>query len=102
MKSARTRSIAIAAPPGAVMDLVGDGGRIPEWAPGFAPKVHADGDLWVIDSDGGIDDAAVLKLQRRVRDVASGLHIRFRGANLGVREKQIEAARMKGLQRVFE
>jgi hypothetical protein len=53
MKSASTRSIAIAAPPAAVLDLVGDGARMPEWAPGFAPNVRADGDLWVVDSGGG-------------------------------------------------
>jgi hypothetical protein len=52
MKSASTRSIAIAAPPAAVLEVVGDGGRLPEWAPGFAPNIRADGDLWVIDSDG--------------------------------------------------
>jgi hypothetical protein len=53
MKSASTRSVAIAAPPAAVLDVVADGARLPEWAPGFAPKVRADGDLWVIESGGG-------------------------------------------------
>jgi hypothetical protein len=52
MKYASTRSVAIAAPPAAVLDVVGDGARLPEWAPGFAPAVRADGDLWVIDTGG--------------------------------------------------
>jgi hypothetical protein len=50
MKSASTRSIAIDAPPAAVLDVIGDGARLPEWAPGFAPAVRPDGDLWVIDT----------------------------------------------------
>jgi Polyketide cyclase / dehydrase and lipid transport len=53
MKSSQTRSIAIAAPPEAVVELLADGNRLPEWAPGFAPEVQADGDHWLIGSGGG-------------------------------------------------
>jgi hypothetical protein len=33
---AETRTITIAAPPAAVLAVVGDGARLPEWAPAFA------------------------------------------------------------------
>jgi hypothetical protein len=48
MKSSETRSIAIDAPPAAVVELLADGNRLPEWAPGFAPEVQADGDRWLV------------------------------------------------------
>jgi hypothetical protein len=69
---AETRTIAIAAPPEEVLAIVGDGRRLPEWAPGFAPAVRRDGegvtngrgsdrkdagdrdgDDWIVDSDAG-------------------------------------------------
>jgi hypothetical protein len=53
MKSSQTRSIAIAAPPEAVVELLADGNRLPEWAPGFAPEVQADGDHWLVGSGDG-------------------------------------------------
>ena len=52
MNSTQTRSIAIAAPPEAVVELLADGTRLPEWAPQFASEVRAEGDHWVVDSGG--------------------------------------------------
>src|SRR4051812_46525936 len=51
---AETRSISIQAPPSAVLDIVDDPLRLPEWAPRFARSVRADGDRWLIDN--GTDD----------------------------------------------
>jgi uncharacterized protein YndB with AHSA1/START domain len=45
-----TRSISIAAPPEAVIALVGDPYRLPDWAPAFATSVEPDGDQWLIGS----------------------------------------------------
>jgi hypothetical protein len=45
-----TRSIAIAAPPEAVLAVVGDARRLPDWAPAFATAVEPDGDHWLIGS----------------------------------------------------
>jgi hypothetical protein len=53
MKFSQTRSIAIAAPPKAVVELLADGDRLPDWAPAFAPEVRAEGDLWLVGSDDG-------------------------------------------------
>lgn len=49
---AETRSIAIAAPPEAVLAVVGDARRLPEWAPDFAHAVRANGDTdsWIVDN----------------------------------------------------
>jgi hypothetical protein len=47
---AETRSISIAAPPGAVLAVVGDPYRLPDWAPAFASAVEAEGDHWLIGS----------------------------------------------------
>jgi hypothetical protein len=49
---AETRSISIAAPPGAVLAVVGDPYRLPDWAPAFASTVEpgGDGDRWLIGS----------------------------------------------------
>jgi hypothetical protein len=47
---AETRSISIAAPPEAVLAVVGDPYRLPDWAPGFASAVEPDGDDWLIGS----------------------------------------------------
>jgi uncharacterized protein YndB with AHSA1/START domain len=51
--SAATRSISIAAPPAAVLALVADPLRLPEWAPAFARGVQPDGDDWLIDTGDG-------------------------------------------------
>jgi len=45
-----TRSIAIAAPPEAVLAVVGNPLRLPEWAPAFARAVRSDGDGWLVDN----------------------------------------------------
>jgi hypothetical protein len=45
-----TRSISIAAPPAAVLAVVGDPYRLPDWAPVFATAVEPDGDAWLIGS----------------------------------------------------
>jgi hypothetical protein len=60
---AETRSIAIAAPPAAVLAIVGDARRLPEWAPDFARAIRPDtdapvgregedahGERWVVDN----------------------------------------------------
>ena len=52
MNSTQTRSIAIAAPPEAVIELLADGTRLPEWAPQFASEARAEADHWVINSSG--------------------------------------------------
>ena len=48
-----TRSISIAAPPEAVLAVVGDARRLPDWAPAFATAVEPDGDHWLIGSGDG-------------------------------------------------
>ncbi|QEC49519.1 SRPBCC family protein [Baekduia soli] len=58
---AETRSISIAAPPEAVLGVVADGGRLPEWAPAFARAARRDGDGWLVD--GG---AAEFRIRLRV------------------------------------
>jgi hypothetical protein len=50
---AETRSISIAAPPAAVLTVVADPQRLPEWAPAFARGVQPDGDAWLIDTGEG-------------------------------------------------
>jgi uncharacterized protein YndB with AHSA1/START domain len=50
---AETRSITIAAAPEAVLDVVADARRLPEWAPRFAQAVRPDGDEWLVDTGAG-------------------------------------------------
>jgi hypothetical protein len=50
---AETRSVSIAAPPAAVLALVADPQRLPEWAPAFARGAQPDGDEWLIDTREG-------------------------------------------------
>jgi hypothetical protein len=57
-----TRSISIAAPPPAVLAVVGDPRRLPEWAPAFARGVRADGDDWLIDTGGGVEARIVVRV----------------------------------------
>ena len=45
-----TRSISIAAAPEAVLAVVGDARRLPDWAPAFASAVEPHGDHWLIGS----------------------------------------------------
>lgn len=53
---AETRTIAIAAPPAAVLAVVGDARRLPDWAPNFARAVRRDGEGeggdggWIVDN----------------------------------------------------
>jgi uncharacterized protein YndB with AHSA1/START domain len=49
----KTRSIAIAASPQTVFDLVGDPSSLPKWAPGFARAIRPDGDHWIVENDQG-------------------------------------------------
>jgi hypothetical protein len=53
MNLAHTRSIAIDAPPEALVELLADGDRLPEWAPDFAPEVHEEDDHWLVGSGEG-------------------------------------------------
>jgi uncharacterized protein YndB with AHSA1/START domain len=48
-----TRSIAIAASPQTVFDVVSDPATLPRWAPGFARTARPDGDHWIIENDRG-------------------------------------------------
>jgi uncharacterized protein YndB with AHSA1/START domain len=50
---AETRTRAIAAPPAAVLDVVADARRLPEWAPAFARAVTPDGGHWRVDTGAG-------------------------------------------------
>lgn len=50
---AQTRSIAIAAAPDDVFDLVADPARLPEWAPGAARTARQDGDHWILENEQG-------------------------------------------------
>src|ERR1700712_4352385 len=53
MNLTQTRSIAIDAPPQAVVELLADGNRLPEWAPAFAGEIRAEGDDWLVGSGEG-------------------------------------------------
>jgi hypothetical protein len=48
LKRVETRSLGIAATPAAVHAYLSDGHNLPAWAPGFAPRVRAAGESWVI------------------------------------------------------
>jgi hypothetical protein len=56
-----SRSIAIAAPPDAVLAILADARRLPEWAPRFAQAVRPDGEDWIVDTGAG-------DLRMRVRE----------------------------------
>ena len=53
LRLSHTRSIAIAAPPETVFDLVSDPAALPRWAPGFARSARPSGDHWIIENDQG-------------------------------------------------
>src|ERR1700759_3531456 len=53
MNQTESRSIAISAPPKAVVDLLADGNGLPDWAPDVAPEVRAEAHHWVIGSGDG-------------------------------------------------
>lgn len=48
-----TETLAIAAPPAAVLAVIADPLRLPEWAPAFATAVTPEDDLWRIDQGEG-------------------------------------------------
>jgi uncharacterized protein YndB with AHSA1/START domain len=50
---AETRTATIAAAPEAVMNVIADARRLPEWAPRFARAVRPDGDDWLVDTGAG-------------------------------------------------
>src|SRR3954469_6521489 len=50
LSRAETRSVSIAAPPSAVLDVVADPRKLPRWAPGFARAVRPDGEHWLVDN----------------------------------------------------
>jgi hypothetical protein len=50
---AETRSLAIPAPPAAVLAVIADPARLPEWAPAFARAATPEGDHWRIDTGAG-------------------------------------------------
>jgi hypothetical protein len=52
MRRSDTQTISIDAPPAAVLALVGDPLRLPEWAPDFARAVRPDGEEWLVDQGG--------------------------------------------------
>jgi hypothetical protein len=53
LQRADTRSISIQAPPGAVLDVVGEPRNLPRWAPEFARGIRADADGWLVDTGAG-------------------------------------------------
>lgn len=68
-RRAETRSISIAAPPSAVLDVVGDPLRLPEWAPRFARTVRADGDRWLIDNGADDEFPIIVRVSRELGTV---------------------------------
>jgi hypothetical protein len=64
-----TRSIAIAAPPDAVLDYVGDARKLPHWAPAFTRSVAAEGEHWRVDA--GLIDQRVSRERGTVDIVAA-------------------------------
>ncbi len=58
-----TRTISIDAPPDAVLNLVADPYRLPDWAPNFARTVRPEGEDWLIDS-GGAEARITVRVSR--------------------------------------
>ena len=50
-----TRSISIQASPAKVLDLVGDAGALPRWAPNFATSVRLENGHWLVNDELLID-----------------------------------------------
>ena len=80
---AETRTLAIAAPPAAVLAVIGDPLRLPEWAPAFARTAVPEGDLWRIDTGAGELLVDVQVCERagtvdivRPRDTSGGARLR--------------------------
>jgi len=53
LNRAETRAISIAAPPEAVLRVIADPRRLPDWAPGFAQTVEPAGDHWLVSTGDG-------------------------------------------------
>jgi hypothetical protein len=75
----KTRSIESAVEPGAVLELLADARRLPEWAPGFADAVEGDERAgWKVTKDGAaFEIRVVVQPEARtvdyLREVAPGL-----------------------------
>ena len=75
----QTRSIESAAPPAAILELLADARRLPEWAPGFADAVAGDeGQGWTVTKDSdAFEIRVVVQHEARtvdyLREVAPGL-----------------------------
>jgi hypothetical protein len=64
-----TRCVTIAAPPAAVLDLVGDGASIPRWAPAFGRAVQPAGaGEWLVD-DGEQERRVRVRVSRELGTV---------------------------------
>jgi hypothetical protein len=76
-----TDSIEIDAPPTAVIDLLGDPTRVPQWAPGFADAVQAAaGSRWTASKDGRSFSLRVLVMREAgtvdyLRELAPGREV---------------------------
>ncbi|HEX4431738.1 MAG TPA: SRPBCC family protein [Frankiaceae bacterium] len=74
-----TRSIESTAPPGAVLDILADARRLPEWAPGFADTIEGDQKHgWRVTKDSDAFEIRVVVQQEArtvdyLRQVAPGL-----------------------------
>ena len=78
--NARTRSIAIAAPPALVHAYVADAAHLPQWAPAFATSVRRADDHWVVTQGGREFGIALISDARAgTADIVSPLD-RTRGA----------------------
>jgi hypothetical protein len=88
---AETRTRAIPAPPAAVLAVIADPLRLPDWAPGFASAVAPEGDLWRITNGGGevlidvkvVADAGTVDLLRPGGDTTIGARMRAIGSGDG-------------------
>jgi hypothetical protein len=88
---AETRTRAIAAPPAAVLDVVADPLRLPEWAPAFATSVAREGEHWRVDTGAGallIDmvvspEAGTVDLVRAGGDTTAGARLRALASGAG-------------------
>jgi uncharacterized protein YndB with AHSA1/START domain len=88
---AETRTRAIAAPPAAVLDVVADPRRLPEWAPAFARAVRPEGEHWRVDTGAGellVDlvvsrEAGTVDVVRAAGDTTAGARLRALASGAG-------------------
>jgi len=64
-----TSSISIQAPPEKVLDFVADARTLPQWAPGFAQSVEADGEHWLVNGQARV--ALEVSRERGTVDIVS-------------------------------